>query len=153
MSNETFIRQEDIDIVRSELKKYDNNLIKKRLMMQDITRQTDLMVIWRVLRSRGINKFPQDPDSQEEKSLVYNQTACFLFQGKIINGDSIWETHREISEREEILDIEQLMTGERFYMHNTPLVPIIILSAHSNTAEIDIYKKQCVLLDYEMNIL
>jgi hypothetical protein len=153
MSKESTITPQAIEATRSRLESSLKDPLNGKFIRKVLDDQIQLMIGWRVQKSLGYHRYPDDPDSSIEKNLVYDQRACQLFQGRIIKGNTIWETHEDIQARGEIPSTAFRVSGDVFYVRNLPHVPIVRCDSTPKQSEIDIYKKQCVLLNYDYTVL
>jgi len=153
MSRESTITSHDIEVVRSKIETNLNHPINGKFFKHELEIQIQRMIGWRIQKQMGYHDYPDDPDSSSDKSMIYNQLACELYRGRIIKAHSIWETHDDLRARGEIPSTDFRVSGDVFFLRNLPQVPVIRCDATPKQSELALYKKQAVLIDYNLKVL
>lgn len=146
MSKAELITPQLVEFVRSKIDGSLKHPINGEIFKEFLDGALQSMIGLRFQKKRG-EFYPSDPDNIEQRYLVYGQRACEIYKGRVILARDIWEDHDDIRAREEIPAGDFRVSGEQFFVRNLPPVPIIRCDATVPKEDLQVLKKDHVLID------
>jgi hypothetical protein len=147
-SQPTEVKIVRLKIIRALLDPINGEAFKERLNIN-----IQIVIGGRVFRKCGFLYLAENSDKAQGESLIYDQRACEIYQGKVFLGQDKWEDHSDIRARGQIPVGEYRVSGELFFMKNLPAVPIIRCDGEVLEQDRACLNKDYVLLDARYNLI